>query len=186
MKKELIKLANHLDQKGYYKEADDIDKILKKSSRTSSMMVRAINSEVKFETFMDLPMMGKTIYSIPEFSITFEIPEGEVFDPNEFSKDLNSYVLKEIYKSSIEHAIKDLEVDESSLNDMGRINAAVYGLKINSFDLIDENGKKIENAHKKGPLGMFGDKYGQVKTVVVHGGQEGMSVHVPFERKRKR
>lgn len=36
MLKELIKLANHLDSKGYTKEADIIDSTIKRSEKTGS------------------------------------------------------------------------------------------------------------------------------------------------------
>ena len=67
MKKYLVKLADHLDKKGLYKEADYLDKIIKLSDE-------------QFEINFEEPMVVDTSEPMRVTENLFELSWGTVFD----------------------------------------------------------------------------------------------------------
>lgn len=54
MLKELIKLANHLDKKGFRKEADNLDKIISRANSLSILETSSFDEDIKFDKHMEI------------------------------------------------------------------------------------------------------------------------------------
>jgi len=54
MLKELTKLANYLDKKGFRKEADTIDKIISRANKLSILETSSFDEDIKFDKHMEI------------------------------------------------------------------------------------------------------------------------------------
>lgn len=152
----LIKLANHLDEKGLYSEANKIDKIIVTASTGQSILSKLMDIENGIGQLMKAArkLVSHNIdYEAPPFSI-FDVPKEDIIN-NPYRSDVYTYAYHLYYLNEDIKKLSELKHGFSFVNDDLRLlqnklreffNAA-NTLRLNRLNNLVEDGEKEGRYH---------------------------------------